>query len=77
MGHGIPSEYQQALIHLEQEDPEVLAKHIEGICGWDEARLSKHQLIVNDFVMSNKSWQAQGKRALEWMQSIVKKKNSA
>lgn len=77
MGHGIPSEYQQALIHLEQEDPEVLAKHIQGICEWDEARLSKHQLIVNDFVMSTKSWQAQGKRALEWMQSIVQKKNSA
>lgn len=77
MGHGIPSEYQRALIHLEQEDPEVLAKHIQGICGWDEARLSKHQLIVNDFVMSTKSWQAQGKCALEWMQSIVQKKNSA
>jgi glycosyltransferase involved in cell wall biosynthesis len=77
MGHGIPSEYQQVLIHLEQEDPETLAQLIQSVCAWDEARIDQHQSTVNDFVMNAKSWQAQSKRVIEWMQLIIQKKCSA
>lgn len=76
MGHGIPSEYQQVLIHLEQEDPETLAHLIQSVCVWDEARIAHHQSTVNDFVMNAKSWQAQSKRVIEWIQSIIQKKHS-
>jgi len=76
MGHGIPSEYQQVLIHLNQEDPVVLARLIQSVCGWDDARVSQYQLTVNDFILNAKSWRAQGKRVVEWMQSIIQKQHS-
>jgi Glycosyl transferases group 1 len=76
MGHGIPSEYQQVLIHLDQEDPKVLARLIQSVCGWDDARVSQYQLTVNDFILNAKSWRAQGKRIVEWMQSIIEKQYS-
>lgn len=76
MGHGIPSEYQQVLIHLDQEDPVVLARLIQSVCGWDDARVSQYQLTVNDFILNAKSWRAQGKRVVEWMQSIIQKQHS-
>jgi glycosyltransferase involved in cell wall biosynthesis len=75
MGHGIPSEYQQVLIHLEQEDPEALAQLIQSVCVWDKVRMAQHQSTVNDFVMNAKSWQAQSKRVIEWIQSIIRKKH--
>jgi len=77
MGHGIPFEYQQVLIHLEQEDPESLACLIQEVCAWDEALIAQHQSTMNDFVMNAKSWLAQGKRVVEWMQLIIQKKHSA
>jgi hypothetical protein len=76
MGHGIPSEYQQVLIHLEQEDPIVLARLIQSVCGWDDGRVSQYQLTANDFILNAKSWRAQGKRVVEWMQSIIRKQHS-
>jgi glycosyltransferase involved in cell wall biosynthesis len=76
MGHGIPSEYQQVLIHLEQEDPKVLARLIQEVCAWDEAHIAQSQSTMHDFVMNAKSWRAQGKRFIEWMQSIIQKKHS-
>ncbi len=71
MGHGIPSEYQKVLVHLDQEDPVVLASLIQSVSGWDGARLSQYQLTVSDFILNAKSWRAQGKRVVEWMQSII------
>lgn len=76
MGHGVPSEYQQVLIHLDQEDPMVLAGLIQSVSGWGDARISQYQLTVNDFVLNTKSWRAQGKRVVEWMQSIIQKQHS-
>jgi glycosyltransferase involved in cell wall biosynthesis len=76
MGHGIPSEYQQVLIHLDQEDPKVLARLIQSVCGWDDARVSQYQLTVNDFTSNAKSWRAQGKRVVDWMLSIIRKQFS-
>jgi hypothetical protein len=76
MGHGIPSEYQRVLIHLEQEDPKALARLIQEVCAWDEARVVQCQSTMHDFVMNAKSWRAQGKRFIEWMQSIIQKKHS-
>jgi hypothetical protein len=76
MGHGISSEYQQVLIHLEQEDPKVLARLMQEVCAWDEAHIAQSQSTMHDFVMNAKSWRAQGKRFIEWMQSIIQKKHS-
>jgi glycosyltransferase involved in cell wall biosynthesis len=76
MGHGIPSEYQQVLIHLEQEDPKALARLIQEVCAWDEARIVECQSTMHDFVMNAKSWRAQGKRFIEWMRSTIQKKHS-
>ncbi|NQW58122.1 MAG: glycosyltransferase [Polynucleobacter sp.] len=76
MGHGIPTEYHQVLIHLEQEDPAVLSQLIQSVCGWDEMRTTQYQSTMNEFILNAKSWRAQGKRALDWMQSIVQKKHS-
>lgn len=71
MGHGIPSEYQKVLIHLDQEDPKVLASLIQSVSGWDGARLSQYQLTVRDFILNAKSWRSQGKRVAQWISAIV------
>jgi glycosyltransferase involved in cell wall biosynthesis len=76
MGHGIPSEYQQVLIHLEQEDPRALASLIQEVCAWDAAHIAQCQSTMHDFVMNAKSWRAQGKRFIEWMRSTIQKKHS-
>lgn len=74
IGHGVPAEYKQVLIHLEQENPEALAHTIQSVCEWDQARAAQYQSTINDFVLNAKSWHAQGKRVVDWMRAIIKKK---
>ena len=75
IGHGIPAEYKQVLIHLEQEDPEILARLIQDVCKWDPAYATQYQSTINEFVSNSKSWQAQGRRAAKWMSAILQKKS--
>lgn len=77
MGHGVPAEYKQVLIHLKQEDPEDLACLIQDVCAWDMARVTHYQLTANEFVFNAKSWQVQGRRVLKWLLAIIQKKNPA
>jgi hypothetical protein len=72
-GYGIPPEYDQVLIKLERENSADLAQLIEEVCHWDREHIRQYQCIVEEFVAASKSWQAQGKRVLSWLQSILEK----
>ena len=67
MGLGIPPEYSKVLIKLQSEEAKTLAQNIGEICSWDQARVHQHQVEIQEFVASHKSWGIQGKRALDWM----------
>lgn len=71
IGHGIPAEYKQVLIHLEQEDPKVLARLIQEVGEWDPVQAAQYQSTVNAFVLKSKSWQAQGRRVAQWISAIL------
>ena len=71
IGHGIPAEYKQVLIHLEQEDPKVLARLIQEVGEWDPVHAAQYRTTVNAFVSNSKSWQAQGRRSAQWISAIV------
>lgn len=73
IGHGIPAEYKQALIHLQQEDPKELAHLIQEVVEWDPVHAAQYQSTVNAFVLNSKSWQAQGRRVAQWISAIVEK----
>lgn len=75
IGHGIPAEYKQALIHLEQEDPKVLARLIQEVSEWDPVHAAQFRSSINAFVSNSKSWQAQGRRVAKWMSAILQKKS--
>lgn len=75
IGHGIPAEYKQVLIHLDQEDPEVLARLIQEVIEWDPVYAAQYQSSINAFVSNSKSWQAQGRRVAQWMSAILQKKS--
>lgn len=68
MGLGIPPEYSRVLIKLQNESPRALAGQVEEICSWDRVRVHHHQVKIQAFVASHKSWGIQGKRALNWVQ---------
>jgi glycosyltransferase involved in cell wall biosynthesis len=72
-GYGIPPEYDQVLIKLEQENSADLAQLIEEVCHWDQERNRQYQCTVEEFVVAGKSWQAQSKRVLSWLQLILEK----
>lgn len=67
MGLGIPPEYSKVLIKLQSEEAKTLAQNIGEICSWDQARVHQHQVEIQEFVTSHKSWGIQGKRVLDWM----------
>jgi glycosyltransferase involved in cell wall biosynthesis len=71
-GYGIPPEYDRVLIKLGRENSADLAILIEEVCHWDQECIRQYQYTVDEFVASSKSWQAQGKRALSWLHSILK-----
>jgi len=72
-GYGIPPEYDQVLVKLERENSADLAQLIEEVCHWDREHIRQYQCAVEEFVAASKSWQAQGKRVLSWLQSILEK----
>lgn len=71
MGLGIPPEYSRLLIKLQSEESKKLAQSIEEICSWDRVRAHQHQVEIQEFVTSHKSWGIQGKRVLDWMRLKV------
>jgi glycosyltransferase involved in cell wall biosynthesis len=75
IGQGIPDEYRQVLIHLEQEDPLVLAQLIQRVSEWDHTYVIQYVTTVKAFVSNSKSWQAQGERVAKWISSILDKKS--
>lgn len=76
LGMGVPPEYGEVLIALNDEHPLSLAELINGIARWDEERIYDYQLRVEEFIDNKKSWNTQGMRALSWLNTLLNRKQS-
>lgn len=77
MGLGIPPEYSKVLIKLQNEEPKALAESINAIASWDQIRITEYQMLIRGFVAEHKSWNIQGKRALDWMRLKINQRRYA
>jgi glycosyltransferase involved in cell wall biosynthesis len=69
---GLNPTYRDVLVTVEEETPECLARKIEAVLEWDEARRDAEANKIRRFVETEKLWPVQVRRLLVWLETLTK-----
>jgi glycosyltransferase involved in cell wall biosynthesis len=67
---GIPDEYFEHMIVLQDETPKGLAQLLEEVCTRPSSELDRLGAQAHDFVLNQKNWSQQGKKVLDFIRNL-------
>lgn len=66
---GLSPEYGEVLEVLNEETEECLAKTIENVLHWPDAKVAQNSIKIAEFLLKNKTWACQANRLINWVKN--------